>query len=313
MGLPNLFIVTRNCLRRIKIIIPAPAIEIGVDWTREQIIDYLQNLRGQNATADLAFYAYRDMETCDWIPFLKAVIERNPVSLAMAQSMSPDAVYELLQKMDGISIYDGKRLAQPDEVANYRTGDGLEKALFLANVIRQKFPKENIEIAAAGKSVVLKGAGEYRFDSSKGLKKQIQYFICRRDCCAGLKQFLVDIGCGYESIKFGQDGRIASGVCQKNGRRAIYLLAGLAAGLALFIARISNAASYLSDAPQTCINCHVMTDAYASWQRGSHGKVAICNDCHVPHSNPVAKYAFKASDGLKHSYVFTFRLEPQVL
>jgi hypothetical protein len=154
--------------------LPVPAIEIGVDWTRDKIIDYLQNLRGQNTTADLAFYAYRDMETCDWIPFLKAVVERNPVSLAMAQSMSPDAVYEYLQKMDGVSIYEGIRLAQPDEVANYRRGDGLEKALLLANVIRQKFPKENIEIAVSGNSVVLKGAGEYRFDSSKGLNKRIR-------------------------------------------------------------------------------------------------------------------------------------------
>ncbi|HEY5504747.1 MAG TPA: hypothetical protein VIK28_06270, partial [Sedimentisphaerales bacterium] len=151
----------------------APTIEIGVDWTRDKIIDYLQNLRGQNTTADLAFYAYRDMETCDWIPFLKAVVERNPVSLAMAQSMSPDALYELLQKMDGVSIYDGKRLAQPDEVANYHRGDGFEKALLLANVIRQKSPNENIEIAVADNHVVLKCAGEYRFDSSKGLKRQI--------------------------------------------------------------------------------------------------------------------------------------------
>lgn len=150
-----------------------PAIEIGVDWTRGKIIDYLQNLRGQSVTADLAFYAYRDMETCDWTPFLKAVVERNPVSLEMARSMSPDAVYGLLQKMDGVSIYDGKRLAQPDEVANYRRGDGLEKALLLSNVIRKKFPNENIDIAVSGNSVVLKGAGEYRFDSSKGLKKQI--------------------------------------------------------------------------------------------------------------------------------------------
>ncbi len=65
--------------------LPAPAIEIGVDWTRDKIIDYLQNLRGQSVTADLAFYAYRDMETCDWMPFLKAVVERNPVSLEMAR------------------------------------------------------------------------------------------------------------------------------------------------------------------------------------------------------------------------------------
>jgi hypothetical protein len=154
--------------------LPAPAIEIGVDWTREKIIDYLQNIRGRNTTADLAFYAYRDMEACDWMPFLKAVIERNPVSLAMAQSISLDVLYEHLRKMEGVSIYDGKRLAQPDEIANYHRGDGLEKALLLVNIIRQKFPKENIEIVIAGNKVVLKGAGEYRFDSSKGLKKQIR-------------------------------------------------------------------------------------------------------------------------------------------
>jgi cytochrome c nitrite reductase small subunit len=61
------------------------------------------------------------------------------------------------------------------------------------------------------------------------------------------------------------------------------------------------------------MNCHVMTDAYATWQRGSHGRVAVCVDCHVPHTNPVAAYAFKASDGMRHSYVFTLRREPQVM
>jgi len=96
-------------------------------------------------------------------------------------------------------------------------------------------------------------------------------------------------------------------------RVGIYGLAGVAVGLALILVRIANATSYLSDEPQTCINCHVMTDAYASWQRGSHGRVAVCVDCHVPHSSLVAKYAYKAQDGLKHSYVFTLRKEPQVL
>jgi len=94
---------------------------------------------------------------------------------------------------------------------------------------------------------------------------------------------------------------------------AVYVSAGICIGMAVLLARITNAASYLSDAPRTCINCHVMTDAYATWQRGSHGRVAICTDCHVPHNNSVAKYAFKATDGLKHSYVFTLRKEPQVL
>jgi cytochrome c nitrite reductase small subunit len=93
----------------------------------------------------------------------------------------------------------------------------------------------------------------------------------------------------------------------------IYSLAGVAVGLALLLVRVANATSYLSDSPLTCINCHVMTDAYASWQRGSHGRVAVCIDCHVPHENVVAKYAYKAKDGMKHSYVFTIGAEPQVL
>ena len=96
-------------------------------------------------------------------------------------------------------------------------------------------------------------------------------------------------------------------------RAAVYLLVGVAAGLGVVTARISNATSYLSDAPETCMNCHVMTDAYATWQRGSHGQVAVCVDCHLPHSNPIAKLAFKSADGMKHSYVFTMRTEPQVL
>jgi cytochrome c nitrite reductase small subunit len=93
----------------------------------------------------------------------------------------------------------------------------------------------------------------------------------------------------------------------------IYALAGMVAGVGLVVVRISNAASYLSDSPQTCINCHVMTDAYASWYRGSHGRVTVCTDCHVPHDNIVAKYGFKAMDGTKHSAVFTLGTEPQVL
>lgn len=94
---------------------------------------------------------------------------------------------------------------------------------------------------------------------------------------------------------------------------AVCALVGVGIGMALLVARIANAVSYLSDAPETCMNCHVMTDDYATWQRGSHGKVAVCIDCHVPHSNIVAKTAFKGSDGLKHSYVFMMRNEPQVL
>jgi cytochrome c nitrite reductase small subunit len=96
-------------------------------------------------------------------------------------------------------------------------------------------------------------------------------------------------------------------------RTAIFAALGVAVGLAVLVARVSNAASYLTNAPETCMNCHVMTDAYASWQRGSHGRVAVCTDCHVPHGNLVAKQAFKARDGLRHAAIFTARAEPQVL
>jgi cytochrome c nitrite reductase small subunit len=56
-----------------------------------------------------------------------------------------------------------------------------------------------------------------------------------------------------------------------------------------------------------------MRPQYATWQRGSHGRVATCNDCHVPHDNIFKTYAFKAMDGTRHSWMFTFRLEPQVI
>ncbi len=153
--------------------ISANPIEITVDQSREQIIDYLQQIRQSNVTADLAFYAYRDMQTCDWAPLIKAAIERNPVSLTMTESKSDDEVYAWLEQMNDTSIYNAKRLAQPDEVANYKTGDGLEKAFLLANVIRQRTPEQDIEILVDKNNVIFKGPVEYRFVSAKGLTKQV--------------------------------------------------------------------------------------------------------------------------------------------
>jgi cytochrome c nitrite reductase small subunit len=93
----------------------------------------------------------------------------------------------------------------------------------------------------------------------------------------------------------------------------VLLVGGILCGLGLVILHTSNATSYLSDEPTACMNCHVMAPQYATWQRGSHGRVTVCNDCHVPHNNVFRKFAFKASDGLRHSFMFTFRLEPQVI
>lgn len=94
---------------------------------------------------------------------------------------------------------------------------------------------------------------------------------------------------------------------------AIAALSGMAVGLGLLAFQVSNARSYMSNEPEACINCHVMTGAYAGWDHSSHRLTATCNDCHVPHENAVRKIAFKAQDGAWHSFAFTFRLEPQVI
>ena len=93
----------------------------------------------------------------------------------------------------------------------------------------------------------------------------------------------------------------------------VIILCGAIVGLGFFILRLSNAASYLGEDPRACINCHVMTPQYITWDHSSHREVATCNDCHVPQDNAVNKYYFKAKDGLYHAAMFTLRLEPQVI
>jgi cytochrome c nitrite reductase small subunit len=93
----------------------------------------------------------------------------------------------------------------------------------------------------------------------------------------------------------------------------VLIITGSIIGLLAFILYTSNAVSYLSDKPETCINCHVMVPQYATWQHSSHRENASCNDCHVPHNNVFNKYYFKAKDGLRHATMFTLRMEPQVI
>jgi cytochrome c nitrite reductase small subunit len=93
----------------------------------------------------------------------------------------------------------------------------------------------------------------------------------------------------------------------------VVLTVGVLTGLVLLVLYVGNATSYLSDKPETCVNCHVMFPQYTSWQHSSHARVATCNDCHVPQDNVIRKYMFKASDGLRHTTMFTLRLEPQVI
>jgi cytochrome c nitrite reductase small subunit len=93
----------------------------------------------------------------------------------------------------------------------------------------------------------------------------------------------------------------------KGFNAAVLLLAGLmglAAGIGAFTFVYAHGASYLTDDPAACANCHVMGEEFGAWMKGPHHGVAVCNDCHTPH-NPIAKYAIKARNGFWHSYYFT--------
>lgn len=151
----------------------AGTIQLSTEQSREEIVEYLRQLRPHNTVVDLAFHAFRDMESCSWEPFVKAAVERSPVSLEKVKTLSVAGVYEWLAHMPGASIYDRNRLAQPDELANYGTGDGLEKAFLMANVLRQREPEQPLQLEVDHSHVLLRGSAEYRFVSAKSLQGQV--------------------------------------------------------------------------------------------------------------------------------------------
>lgn len=79
---------------------------------------------------------------------------------------------------------------------------------------------------------------------------------------------------------------------------------GLAAGIGAYTFVYARGASYLTNDPTACANCHIMREQYDGWITSSHRSVATCNDCHTPPSL-VPKYATKALNGFWHSFAFT--------
>lgn len=86
----------------------------------------------------------------------------------------------------------------------------------------------------------------------------------------------------------------------------VAMVLGTFVGSAGFTFYYAEGASYLSNDPLACVNCHVMRDYYDSWQKSSHHAVATCNDCHIPHDF-VGKWVTKAENGFWHSFYFTFQ------
>jgi cytochrome c nitrite reductase small subunit len=85
------------------------------------------------------------------------------------------------------------------------------------------------------------------------------------------------------------------------------LLVGIFAGTGGFTFASAKGASYLSDDPAVCVNCHIMRDHYDGWRQGSHHAHATCNDCHLPQENVLHKFYVKASNGYRHSKAFTLQ------
>jgi hypothetical protein len=163
--LPELATKQRNAI--------AAPLALTQTMDRAAVIEHLDSIREGNPVVDLAFHAYRDLIRCEPTPYLIASTERNPVSVEATRTLSATAVAEQLASWPDDSIYDDEgRLAQPDEVWNFGRGDGLEKAVTLANVmLGQGVGELTVTIEGAGVTVA-GGEESHTFQSTKNLPSQ---------------------------------------------------------------------------------------------------------------------------------------------
>jgi cytochrome c nitrite reductase small subunit len=87
---------------------------------------------------------------------------------------------------------------------------------------------------------------------------------------------------------------------------ALAVSGGIFVGVGGYTFHYAEGSSYLSDDPKACVNCHIMREAYDTWQHSSHSAVAVCNDCHVPQSF-LGKWIAKSENGYHHSAAFTLQ------
>jgi len=135
-----------------------PPLTLTPEMTREEVVQRIEDLREKNVTADMAFYAWRDLSRTAPEPFIQAAMERNPVSRAGSAGWREEELIRHVSGWSGESIYDGAaRLAQPDEVWNFRRGDGFEKALMVANILRGR-GHASMTLALCGPLATLTGS-----------------------------------------------------------------------------------------------------------------------------------------------------------
>ncbi len=154
--------------------IKSEQLSITIEDSRDEIIRKISDSSVKSETAMLTMYVYRKMDIIDWLPFAKAAFERNPVCFSDLTDKKNDEVFAIIEAMPNESIYDTDRLALPDEVWNFRRGDGIEKALLLANFIHRKDNSTRLSLLIENESVILSLPDKtFRFISTKGLKKSI--------------------------------------------------------------------------------------------------------------------------------------------
>lgn len=149
--------------------------EISPEDSREKVIAAITILADRSETALLTLYTYRQMDTINWVPFIKAAIERNPVCFTDLKGKSIEDVYGILKKLPDDSIYDGNRLALPDEVWNFKRGDGIEKAFLLADFVLLNNPYAVVKIEISDHRAKLStDSRDYYFSTMKSLRKIIK-------------------------------------------------------------------------------------------------------------------------------------------
>jgi hypothetical protein len=159
---------------RVEFVPESAPLDIAPEMDYAEVCQRLDALRSANRTAALAPYAARELGVVESAPFVKAALERSPVSKAALSGLSADEAVERVSGLADESIYDGtSRLAQPDEVWNYSSGDGLEKCVLLANVLGG----DEIRIENGNASLVANGKVLFSSPSLKRPKENV--FILR--------------------------------------------------------------------------------------------------------------------------------------
>ncbi|MDR0438486.1 MAG: hypothetical protein LBH22_09370 [Bacteroidales bacterium] len=171
----------------VKTFVKTEPIEISEQLSREEVIAEIEQKTSINEVAQLALFAARRMDLVDWQPFVKAVVERNPVCVDALKDLSIYEIYDVLKKLSSESIYDEpNRLAMPDEVWNFQVGDGLEKAFAMVAAIINKDSKNTVKLTCSKNLAKLKFDGKtFEFLTSKNLdiNLNIPFFQSKCKCC----------------------------------------------------------------------------------------------------------------------------------